>query len=89
MCDELLRFRAMVLADNDLRRRVLLTRDAADPLGEFCTLAQTRGLSLTPEDVIGSGEEYSCNQTKSTNGGNPIPAACFDDDYEMFLFSVT
>ena len=30
----------------------------------------------------------SCNQTKSTNGGNPLPYDCFDDAYEMFFASI-
>ena len=34
------------------------------------------------------GEEFSCSQTKSTNGGNPMPYDCFDDSYEMFLLSL-
>ena len=43
---------------------------------------------LTLADIISDGEEFSCNQTKSTNGGNPMPYDCFDDSYEMFLLSL-
>lgn len=39
-------------------------------------------------DIISDGEEFSCNQTKSTNGGNPMPYDCFDDSYDMFILSL-
>ena len=54
----------------------------------LCELAQANGFNLTLADIISDGEEFSCNQTKSTNGGNPMPYDCFDDSYEMFLLSL-
>mgnify|MGYP002544609925 CR=1 FL=1 len=54
----------------------------------FLALAQANGFNLTLADIISDGEEFSCNQTKSTNGGNPMPYDCFDDSYEMFLLSL-
>ena len=62
--------------------------NAADPLTVLCELAQANGFNLTLADIISDGEEFSCNQTKSTNGGNPMPYDCFDDSYEMFLLSL-
>ena len=56
--------------------------------GRACELAQANGFNLTLADIISDGEEFSCNQTKSTNGGNPMPYDCFDDSYEMFLLSL-
>ena len=50
--------------------------------------ASARRFNLTLADIISDGEEFSCNQTKSTNGGNPMPYDCFDDSYEMFLLSL-
>ncbi|MFR5796426.1 MAG: hypothetical protein ACLUI3_13375 [Christensenellales bacterium] len=49
----------------------LATRNAADPL-TLCELAQANGFNLTLANIISDGEEFSCNQTKSTNGGNPM-----------------
>ena len=50
--------------------------------------AKLNPINLTLADIISDGEEFSCNQTKSTNGGNPMPYDCFDDSYEMFLLSL-
>ena len=59
-----------------------------DDAAAFLALAQANGFNLTLADIISDGEEFSCNQTKSTNGGNPMPYDCFDDSYEMFLLSL-
>ena len=59
-----------------------------DDATAFLALAQANGFNLTLADIISDGEEFSCNQTKSTNGGNPMPYDCFDDSYEMFLLSL-
>ena len=39
-------------------------------------------------ELLAVGEEYSDNQCKSTNGGNPTPYDSFNDAYEIFLASV-
>lgn len=38
--------------------------------------------------MLSEGDALACQQMKSTNGGNPLPYECFDDAYEMFLFSI-
>ena len=88
MNDILLALRERALADEDLRARILGTRGAPDPLEALCAIAADAGFSLSPGDIISCGEEFSCNQTKSTNGGNPMPYDAFDDAYDMLLFSL-
>ena len=88
MNDILRAMRERALVDSAFRQAILATRDAADPLTALCDLAQANGFSLTLADIISDGEEFSCNQTKSTNGGNPMPYDCFDVSYEMFLLSL-
>ena len=57
--------------------------------GELCkTLAREAGVELYPGELLAVGEEYSDNQCKSTNGGNPTPYDSFNDAYEIFLASV-
>ena len=70
---------------NDILRAM---RERALTDAAFRQLAQANGFNLTLADIISDGEEFSCNQTKSTNGGNPMPYDCFDDSYEMFLLSL-
>lgn len=88
MNDTLRALRERALRDTDFRSALLATREAADPLCALCDFATANGFPLTLGDVISDGEEFSCNQTKSTNGGNPLPYDCFDDAYEMFFASL-
>lgn len=78
-----------VRADEALRRQLLETRAARDPLSSFCRLAQAAGVDLTLGELFAVGEEYSDNQCKSTNGGNPTPYDAFGDAYESFLASIS
>lgn len=89
MNDLLRAMRELALRDEPFRLALLASRQADDPLAAFCQAASERGFPLTVEDVVSAGEEFSCNQTKSTNGGNPLPYDCFDDAYEMFLASIS
>ena len=88
MNDTLLALRERALRDESFRLALLATRDADDPLLALCELATSSGFPLTLGEVISDGEEFSCNQTKSTNGGNPLPYEGFDDAYEMFFASI-
>ena len=90
--NEILRMmRDRALADEAFRLALLETRSAADPLLALCDFACANGYPLTLGDVISDGEEFCCNQMKSTNGGNPMPYDCFgfDDAYEMFFLSIS
>ena len=51
-------------------------------------IAREAGVELYPGELLAVGEEYSDNQCKSTNGGNPTPYDSFNDAYEIFLASV-
>ncbi len=90
MNDILIAMRERAHADADFRAALLRTREAADPLTALCDFAAAHGYNLTLGDVISDGEEFCCNQMKSTNGGNPMPYDCFgfDDAYEMFFLSI-
>lgn len=71
-----------------LRERLLATRSADDPMDAFCKIACEVGHPITVGDLFAVGQEYSDNQCKSTNGGNPYPYDLFDDTYETFLASL-
>ena len=77
--------------DEAFRQGLLNTRKANDPLLALCDFACANGYPLSLGDVISDGEEFACNQMKSTNGGNPMPYDCFgfDDAYEMFFISIS
>lgn len=89
--NEILRaLRSRALEDPAFRAALLKTRNAADPLLALCEFANSHGYTLSLGDIISDGEEFCCNQMKSTNGGNPMPYDCFgfDDAYEMFFLSI-
>ena len=90
MNDILMALRSRALSDPDFRAALLKTREAADPLSALCDFAAQHGYALSLGDIISDGEEFCCNQMKSTNGGNPMPYDCFgfDDAYEMFFVSI-
>ena len=74
--------------DPVLKERLLSTRSAADPYAEFCNISCEAGHPVTIGDLFAIGQEYSDNQCKSTNGGNPSPYESFEDTYEVFLDSL-
>ena len=90
MNETLRALRERALSDPQFRQALLRTRESDDPLESLCAFAVAHGYTLTPGDVISDGEEFACNQMKSTNGGNPMPYDCFgfDDAYEMFFASI-
>lgn len=88
MNDILRAMRERALTDPAFRQAILATAENPDPLAALCDVAQKNGFRLTLADIISDGEEFSCNQTKSTNGGNPMPYDCFDDFYDMFILSL-
>lgn len=88
MNDILLAMRERALMDSAFRKAILATAENPDPLAALCDVAQQNGFNLTMADIISDGEEFSCNQIKSTNGGNPMPYDCFDDSYDMFILSL-
>lgn len=79
---------ALAKSNEDLRLALLATTETEEPLWEFCKLAQQAGIDLTPGELFAIGQEYSDNQCKSTNGGNPSPYDAFDDAYENFIESL-
>jgi len=90
MNDILIAMRERALSDSTFRAALLETRKSSDPLCALCDFACANGYPLSLMDVIAGGEEFACNQMKSTNGGNPMPYDCFgfDDAYEMFFLSI-
>lgn len=69
----------------DLRKELLATRTANDPMDAFCKISCAAGFPVTVGELFAAGQEYSDNQCKSTNGGNPSPYEYFDDTYGAFL----
>ena len=84
MLDEL---QKRALREENLRKRLLMTREGQDPLREFCRIFREEGYELYPMDVIAAGEEFYAAMRRSTNGGgeNSPLLEGGDDFYELFL----
>ena len=79
---------ALAKEHEHFRQALLATKEAEEPLWDFCKLAQDAGVDLSVGELFAIGQEYSDNQCKSTNGGNPSPYTAFDDAYENFIESI-
>ena len=79
---------ALCKSDASLKNSLIDTQQTADPLFEFCVIAQSHGVDLSLGELFALGEEYCDNQCKSTNGGNPSPYYSFNDTYENFIESL-
>ena len=73
--------------DAALKEKLLGTKDAGNPLQEFCSISCEEGLELYPMEVICAGEEFHAEMKRSTNGGgeNSPKLEGQDDFYELFL----
>ena len=88
MNEKLMRLSDLALSDPVIKARFLETRNAEDPMDAFCVLSCQLGIPLTIGELIVMGEEMSCNQMKSTNGGGVNPYDFFDDAYEQFFMTL-
>ena len=86
--EKLERLSQLALKDFTLREKLIATQKTNDPLDAFCTAAQEVGIDLSIGELFAIGQEYSDNQCKSTNGGNPTPYDSFNDAYDTFLSSL-
>ena len=82
---ELLKKKA--LQDEDLRARLLATRNSSAPYTEFCQISTQEGFPITEMELVSLGEETYAEIRRSTNGGGEnSPLLEWEDDYyELFL----
>lgn len=73
--------------DESLRKVLLATQEADNPLQAFCSLCREKGYELYEMEVINAGEEFYASMRRSTNGGgeNSPMLDGEDDFYELFL----
>lgn len=68
-----------------LKEALLNTRSAADPVEEFCALAQQRGYHITPGELFALGLTENDAKLRSVNGGGVSAIDGWDDAYEQFM----
>ena len=71
-----------------IKEKFLQSRNAQDPMEEFCKVATSMGYDMTVGELFAMGEEYSANLLKSCNGGAVYPMDEWSDWYEDFFTSL-
>lgn len=87
MLDEL---QTKALHDSEIRRQLLETREAEEPLTAFCKKCRELGYEIYEMDLVCAGEEFHAAMKRSTNGGgeNSPMLTGEDDFYELFMASL-
>lgn len=75
------------LRDEDMKKRLLDTKNEQNPLESFCKVCQELGYPIYEMELICAGEEFHAAMKRSTNGGgeNSPMLDGQDDFYELFL----
>lgn len=73
--------------DENLKNRLLETRNSANPIADFCEVASENGLQMSVMDIVNQGEEFYAEIKRSTNGGGEnSPDLDFqNDEYSIFM----
>jgi hypothetical protein len=71
--------------DTKLRRAMLETKQAADPMDAFCKRATELGYPVSIGELFAEGEEFYSNLHKSCNGGATYPMDDWEDTYGMVM----
>lgn len=71
--------------NEELKQRLLQTKDTKDPYLSFCEMAEAEGYPISVGELFSMGQEYCDNLLKSVNGGATYPREGWDDAYESFF----
>ncbi len=88
VAESLEKLRIMARADEELRQRLLETKESRDPLKAFCEISTQAGCPLAPMELVVFGEESYASIRRSTNGGGEnSPLLEWEDDYYELLLA--
>lgn len=88
MNDSLDRLLKLALERPQLKKELLATQMADDPLDAFCKIATENGCPITVGEIFTLNQTLCDNLLKSTNGGATYPIEDWADAYEMFMSSL-
>jgi hypothetical protein len=73
--------------DDSLKKKLLDTRGADEPLTAFCSIAAENGVDISVMDIVNQGEEFYAEIKRSTNGGgeNSPDLEFQNDEYSIFM----
>ncbi|MGN1317961.1 MAG: hypothetical protein ACI4VF_03025 [Lachnospirales bacterium] len=76
------------LENENLKKKLIETENADDPVAEFCKISCEEGIEITEGDLFALNEIMLSNLLKSTNGGATYPIEDWADTYEQFICSL-
>lgn len=71
--------------DAGIRRELLQTRTAHDPVSAFCVKCAEYGCNISVYELLTAGEEFCAEMLRSVNGGGVEAPDGWDDFYGMFM----
>ena len=86
--ESLQKLMGLALANTGLKKALLDTRMADDPMDSFCSIACENGCPITVGELFVLNSLMCSNMLKSTNGGATYPIDDWSDAYEMFMASL-
>lgn len=74
-------------SDQNLRKRLIETKNSDNSLSDFCKIASENGFPISVMDMINNGEEFYAEIKRSTNGGgeNSPDLDDWNDEYSIFV----
>lgn len=88
MNDVLDRLLSFAKENEEVRKKLLKTRESKEPMKDFCMLATELGFEISVGDLMEMGDAFMGNLLKSTNGGAAYPFEEWEDIYENFMTSL-
>lgn len=88
--DALEKLQKLALHDEQIRARLLATKDDENPIMSFCAACQQLGFEISAMDLVYAGEEAYAGMRRATNGGgeNSPMLENEDDYYAMFMAAI-
>lgn len=77
-----------VKKDKFLKQQLLATKNAPDPLAEFCNLCQDKGYCITIGEIIALGQDMNDEKMRSVNGGGAWEIDGWSDSFEDLLAQI-
>lgn len=74
--------------NTELKDKLLATRNAKDPMNEFCKASQDLGYNITIGGLFALGQDMNDSKLRSVNGGGVDGIDGWDDAYETFFYSL-
>lgn len=74
--------------NEELKKKLLDTRNATDPMDEFCSLCRSLGYNITIGGLFAMGQDMNDSKLRSVNGGGVDGIDGWDDAYETFFCSL-